>query len=71
MTNTPYIAFTVLFSWIKNRNVDIAYSNWKNTQIFPSVRETLLKFGYNSPQVRFKCIVVWKQYKNKLRSLGQ
>ena len=27
VTNTPYIAFTVLFSLINNRNVDIAYSN--------------------------------------------
>ena len=27
MTNTPYIAFTVLFSLINNQNVDIAYSN--------------------------------------------
>ena len=27
MTNTPYITFTVLFSLINNRNVDIAYSN--------------------------------------------
>ena len=27
-----YIAFTVLYSLIKNRNVDIAYSNWKKLQ---------------------------------------
>ena len=27
ITNTPYIEFTVLFSLITNRNVDIAYSN--------------------------------------------
>ena len=27
MTNTPYIAFTVLFSLINNWNVDIAYGN--------------------------------------------
>ena len=27
MTNTPYIAFTVLFSSINNRNADIVYSN--------------------------------------------
>ena len=27
MTNTPYITFTVLFSLINNRNVDITYSN--------------------------------------------
>ena len=27
MTNTPSITFTVLFSLIKNRNVDIVYSN--------------------------------------------
>ena len=26
MTNTPYIAFTVLFSLTNNHNVDIAYS---------------------------------------------
>ena len=29
MTNTPYIAFTVLFPLINNSNVDIAYSNSK------------------------------------------
>ena len=27
ITNTPYNEFTVLFSLITNRNVDIAYSN--------------------------------------------
>ena len=33
MTNTPYIAFAFLeqlLSLINNRNVDMAYSNWKN-----------------------------------------
>ena len=55
--NTPYIAFTVLFSLINNinRNVNIAYMQLKNN--FTSLHDTLLKFGFKSPQVHFKCTV--------------
>ena len=51
MTSTPYIAFKVLFLLINNRNVDIAYSNWKKLpKIFLQYMK-LLEFGYKSPQV--------------------
>ena len=43
MTNTLYIAFTVLLSLRNNRNVDIVYVVIeKTTQNFPPVHETLL-----------------------------
>ena len=43
MTNTPYIAFTILFSLINNQNVDITYSIEKN----------YFNFSFSTPQPAF------------------
>ena len=50
MITTLHITFTFLeqlFSLINNRNVDVAYSNWKNYLKFSfGIHKTLLKFAY-------------------------